>query len=119
MIKNLTLFLELPNTNAMRKLLALLAVLMWISLSTHAQTKTITGRITDQQGQPVPFATVKIKSSRGGTAADADGYFQIKVPAASVLVITGTGITMKEIPVGGQSYLAIQIVRKESELSTV
>ena len=103
----------------MRKLLALLAVL-WLSLPSHAQTKTVTGKITDQQGQPVPFASVKIKAAKAGTAADADGNFTIKVPSsASVLVITGAGITQKEVTVGDQGVLAIQVVRKESELSTV
>jgi TonB-linked SusC/RagA family outer membrane protein len=103
----------------MRKLLSLLAVLLWISLPTHAQTKTVTGRVTDQQNQPVPFATIRVKSAKGGSAADADGYFTIKVPASSVLVITGAGLKMKEVPVGTQNFMAIQIERSNTELSTV
>jgi TonB-linked SusC/RagA family outer membrane protein len=103
----------------MRKLLSLLAVLMWISLPTHAQSKTVTGRITDQTNQPVPFATVKVKAAKGGTAADADGYFTIKVPSSSsILVITGSGMAMKEVPVT-QGNMVIQLTRRETELSTV
>jgi len=103
----------------MRKFLSLFAVLMWISVSTFAQTKTITGRVTDQQGQPVPFATVKIKGSKAGTAADADGYFQMKVPASATLVVSGTGFTDLEVQVAGQTNLAIKVSRKESNLAEV
>jgi TonB-linked SusC/RagA family outer membrane protein len=103
----------------MRKLLSLLAVLMWISLPTHAQTKTITGRITDQQNQPVPFASIKVKSFKGGSAADGDGYFTIKVPPGAVLVISGTGMAVKEVTVGTQNFMAIQVERRNTELSTV
>jgi TonB-linked SusC/RagA family outer membrane protein len=93
---------------------------MWLSLPTHAQTKTITGRVTDQQNQPVPFATVRIKSAKGGTAADADGYFTLKVPpSATSLVVTGAGITTKEVPLGTGNNLVVQVVRTTSELSTV
>jgi TonB-linked SusC/RagA family outer membrane protein len=104
----------------MRRLLALLAVLTSISLPTHAQSKTITGRITDQQNQPVPFATVKIKSTKAGTAADADGYFTIKVPAAaSALVVSGAGLTQKEVQIGSTNVLNVQVTRTQTELSTV
>src|SRR5579872_6524842 len=103
----------------MRKCLALLAVLLWLSLPSSAQTKTVTGRVTDQQNQPVPFASVRIKSSKAGTAADADGYFQIKVPSNATLVVSGAGITTKEVDVAGQSVVNIQVVRSQQELSTV
>src|ERR1700723_743738 len=104
----------------MRRLLALLAVLTSISLSTQAQSKTITGRITDQANQPVPFATVKVKSAKGGTAADADGYFTIKVPpSATVLVVSGAGMTEKEVQIGSNNVLNVQVTRTQTELSTV
>jgi TonB-linked SusC/RagA family outer membrane protein len=103
----------------MRKLVTLLGVVLCISLSALAQTKTITGRITDQTGQPVPFATVKLKASKGGTSADADGNFMIKVPPSSILVVTGTGVTTKEVQVGTQNSLNIQVAVGQAELSTV
>ena len=105
----------------MRRLLALLAVFIWLSLPSNAQTKTRTviGRVLDQQNQPVPFATIKVKSSKAGTAADADGYFQIKAPQSAVLVITGAGITPKEVQVTAQGLLNIQVTRTQTELSTV
>ena len=103
----------------MRKFLSLFAMLLFVSTLAFSQVKVITGRVTDQQGQPIPFPTVKVKESKAGTSADADGVFQIKAPASGILVITGTGITQKEVAIGGQTNLVIQITRKESNLAEV
>ncbi len=103
----------------MRKFLSLFTVLMWISLSTQAQTKTISGKVTDQQGQPVPFASVRIDGTKTGTSADADGIFHIKASASASLVITGTGIKEQTVPIGGESNLVIKVIRKTSSLTEV
>ncbi|HET6253058.1 MAG TPA: SusC/RagA family TonB-linked outer membrane protein [Puia sp.] len=103
----------------MTKFLSLFAVLVLYSFLASAQLRTITGRITDQQNQPVPFATVKVKGSKQGTAADADGGFTLKVKSGDVLVISGTGVTTQEIPVGDQVRLSIQVKAKENNLTEV
>src|SRR5579872_4558019 len=103
----------------MRKFLTLLTVLVLTSALALAQIKTITGRVTDQQGQPVPFATVRVKGSKAGTSADADGYFTIKAKDGDLLSVSGTGITVKEQPVAGNGQVAITVTRKETNLSEV
>ena len=104
----------------MRKSLSLLAVLIMVSLFALAQVRTVTGRVTDQQGQPVPFSTVRIKGSKAGTASDADGSFTIKAKEGDIIIISGTGITSKEAPVGASgTYLNVQVSRKESNLTEV
>ncbi|MCC7524086.1 MAG: hypothetical protein IT250_04650, partial [Chitinophagaceae bacterium] len=45
----------------MRKIFSLLTMLMLITAFAWSQTKTITGRVTDINGGPVPFASVKVK----------------------------------------------------------
>jgi len=42
----------------MRKFVSLLSVLVLISALAHGQTRTVTGKVTDAQGQPLPFASV-------------------------------------------------------------
>src|SRR5579862_693888 len=102
----------------MRKFLSLVTVLL-ICLAAFAQTKNVTGKITDQQNQPVPFASIRIKGTRVGVSADADGSFAIKVKAGDVLVVTGTGVTSKEYTVGDGTVIPIVVVRKESNLTEV
>ena len=103
----------------MRKFLSLLTMLALFCFATFAQTKNITGRVTDQQGQPIPFATIKVQNSKQGVAANADGYFTIKVKPTETLVITGAGLVPKETPVGDQTNLVIQVVRQSENLSEV
>src|ERR1700733_5968588 len=103
----------------MRKCLSLIALLAFC-LSVFAQTKTTTGRVTDQTGAPVPFATIRVKGTKSGTSADADGNFTIRTKDADVLVVSGAGITTKEIPVAGISgSLSIQVQHKENSLTEV
>lgn len=102
----------------MRKLLSLFAVLAFCITLAFAQTKNVSGKITDQLGQPVPFASVRIKASKAGVSAEADGSFSIKAKQGDVLVISGTGVTAKEVTVQGSTVM-IQVTRKESTLSEV
>ena len=81
----------------MRKCLMLMTSLILLFISVHAQTKTTNGRVTDQQGQPVPFATVQVKGSKAATSADAEGNFSLKVKEGDVLVISGAGFESKTV----------------------
>jgi len=104
----------------MRKFLALFLVLISFSILASAQTKLVTGKITDQQGLPVPFATVKVKGTNYGTSADADGSFSIKAKPGDVLLITGTGVTPVSFPITDiNAILAIKATQKETGLTEV
>ena len=84
----------------MRKFLSLLAVLVLLGSLAFSQSKVVTGKVTDQAGQPVPFATVRVKGTKVGTSADAEGNFTIKADPNQTLIISGTGITTKGISGG-------------------
>src|ERR1700760_3642355 len=98
----------------MRKILSLMSMLVLLSIWAFAQQKTVTGKVTDAQGQPVPFATVRIKGSKAGVSADADGNFSIKVTANATLLVSGAGIQQKEVSVGTEPHLAIQVTRQSN-----
>ncbi len=95
------------------------AILCLCTTLSFAQSKLITGKITDQQGQPVPFATVHVKGSKRAVSADADGSFAIKANPSEVLIITGAGIAEQDVPVGESSNLAVKVSRKSSNLTEV
>ena len=48
----------------MRKFLSLLSMLMLISALALAQTRTVTGKVTNDKGEPIPFATVPLKGQK-------------------------------------------------------
>ncbi|MFI5156586.1 MAG: carboxypeptidase-like regulatory domain-containing protein, partial [Chitinophagales bacterium] len=103
----------------MRKFLSLFAVLVLCSVLALAQTKTVTGRVTDQQGQAVPFASVRINGSKQGVSADGEGAFTIKAKVGDELLISGTGITQKKVTVGSDNSMVIQVTRQTSNLTEV
>ena len=73
----------------------------------------------DQQNQPIPFSSVHIKGTKTGVVADADGYYSIKVSPGETLVVSGAGLTEKEMAVGNNSTLDFTVSRKESNMTEV
>ena len=53
----------------------------------YAQNRVISGSVTDDKGDPIPFASIKVKNEKQGTSADDKGNFSIKVPQGAVLII--------------------------------
>ena len=60
--------------------------------------KSITGKIVDNNSNPLPGANIIIKGTTNGTASDFDGDFEIEVPDNVILVISMLGFDTKEIP---------------------
>ncbi|NML41009.1 TonB-dependent receptor [Chitinophaga sp. G-6-1-13] len=85
--------------------------------TTIDQTITITGKVTDDTGMPIPGATVKVKGTKNGTTADGGGKFRLQqVPRGSLLVISSIGYTQQEMPVTGQKVINIMIRRSSNQL---
>lgn len=70
----------------------------------------VKGKITDANGNPLPGASVVIKGSKTGTAADSEGNFSLTVPDNAVLIITAVGYAAQELPVAGRATLDIQLI---------
>lgn len=94
----------------MRKTVSLLTMLLLCSVIAWSQTKTITGQVTNLNGDPVPFATITVKGTTTGVAADQNGNFNITVNPNAVLLISSAGFEQQEVPVGDQSVLSVLLV---------
>jgi TonB-linked SusC/RagA family outer membrane protein len=103
----------------MTKFLSWFVMSVLSSVLALAQEKVITGKVTDQQGQPVAYATIRIKGTKQGLSADAEGNYAIKASEGTTLIVSGTGITSKEVVVGNSTNLDIQIARKTGMLTEV
>ena len=103
----------------MRRLITLIIVFMICSLISFGQNRVVTGKITDEKGASVEGATVKVKGTKKGVAADANGNYSISVPKGAVLVISGVNISPKEITITSESTLDVSVVRNANELSNV
>lgn len=101
----------------MRKFLTLLCAVLLIGSVAMAQSKII-GNVKDQNGDPVPFATVSIKGTNVAVAADENANFSITAKVGDVLVVTAVGIEKTETTITGSS-LNVVVKRTNSELSEV
>jgi hypothetical protein len=68
-------------------LLIFCAFLTALSIKASAQQFVLSGRITDQTGNPISFASVYIRNSTYGTTTNADGVYQFKLGAGTYNVI--------------------------------
>ncbi len=103
----------------MRKLLLLMCMCLCIA-SSWAQNRTVTGKVTDDKGNPLPNVSVLIKGSTKGTTTDADGNFSITVPSGSAtLAFSSVGFTAQNVSVNGKSSLAVSLAPDNKTLDEV
>ena len=83
----------------MKRILLLLTVLVSIgSQAVIAQTHKLSGRVLDENGQPLPGATIVVKGSNIGTVADDNGNFVINnVPNAGAKIKINYALPCKEL----------------------
>ena len=68
------------------------------------QKKSITGKVTDSSGLPLPGVSVVVKGTVIGSITDSEGLFQISVPdEAKTLIFSFVGMKMQEIQIAGKS----------------
>ncbi len=84
------------------------------------QERTISGRVTDEQGRPLEGVSVRVKGAEEGTVTAADGTYRITVPAASsVLVYSYVGFARQEVAVDGQTAISIVLAGLVSDLEEI
>lgn len=78
----------------------------------------VRGRVTNENGQPIPGATITIKGTTKGTAADNNGNFVLAdVPENAVLVISSIGYVSQEILAKDGSDLDVRLKVEVSSMS--
>jgi TonB-linked SusC/RagA family outer membrane protein len=81
-----------------------------------AVRQPVSGIVTDEKGAPLPGATVRVKGTTTGTVSDIDGKFSLDVDAGAVLQISYLGYILQEIPVNGQTELAVKLLPDATQL---
>jgi TonB-linked SusC/RagA family outer membrane protein len=96
----------------MRKLVLLaLCISLAISQIWAQATRTVTGKVTDAQGNPVAAAAVQAKGTRIGTTTASDGTFKLNVPQnVTRLVISSLGFVEQEVAIGSQANITVSMV---------
>lgn len=70
----------------------------------------VTGKVTDEKGEPLPGVNILIKGTQRGMTTDFSGAFEIVVPSdESVLIFSFVGYLSQEVTVGGRSRIEITL----------
>ena len=86
---------------------------------TQSDSKKVSGNVTDQNGEPLIGATVKVKGTDTGAITDAKGNFSLNTPDQSTVIISYIGYTPMEVKVGSQSNLKIRLTENSKSLDEV
>jgi TonB-linked SusC/RagA family outer membrane protein len=101
-------------------LLAWMAFLFSIPIALFSQSKTITGKVVTEKGDPVPFASVTFKGTTKGVASDAAGTFSINASANDkTLVISSSGYETAEVALTAATNYSIVLKASAGGLTEV
>src|SRR5690625_480097 len=86
------------------------------SFSVQPVAFSVSGIVTDQEGEPLIGVNIQVKGSNKGTSTDFDGEFTLEdIDENAILVISYVGYQTQEIPVAGKSRLEI-VMMSDAEL---
>lgn len=102
------------------KMLTVLSILL-MSFQALGQTdgKRVSGRVTDETGEPLPGVTVVVEGTSKGTVTDLEGQYSILVQPEDVLVFSFVGYLNEQVPVGNQSTINLELTPDLKSLEEV
>ncbi len=93
-------------------------LLAFVVQFTFAQEKTVSGTVSDNNGLPLPGATVVIKGTSTGVSSDFDGNYSITANAGDVLNFSYVGYTGQSVSVGASNSINVTL-QPDNELEEV
>lgn len=104
---------------------AMAAVLLLMVVGTGtalAQTsgRTITGKVLDENNQPMPGVTIIVDGTTNGTMTGSDGTFTLGgVPSGATVIVSCIGYTNQVLPEGKSNYVVSLVPDSETLEETV
>ncbi len=93
----------------MKKCVLALVGLLLVSAQAFAQQKTVTGKVTTDQGAPLAGAQIVVKGTGSGTLTNDAGTYSIRASAGQILVFSYLGYGTMERPVGTATTINVQM----------
>ncbi len=81
--------------------------------------KNVTGKVTGDDGTPLPGVNVRVKNSQVGVSTDVKGSYSIQTNAQDVLLFSSVGYLNQEIKVGNRSEINVSLLSGASSLDEV
>lgn len=98
---------------------ALTILMMFFAITISAQNITVKGNVTDQQGEPVAGAQVKVLGASGGVVTNVDGNYSIQCQAGATLEFSFLGMANKAVDVKGRTTINVTLEEGSNDLNEV
>ncbi|MEL7587828.1 MAG: SusC/RagA family TonB-linked outer membrane protein [Prolixibacteraceae bacterium] len=84
-----------------------------IRIQPNQQFKSISGRVADSSGSPLPGVSVVVKNTNNGTITDVDGRYNLKnIPANAILIFSFIGMRTQEMEVTGKTEINVVLAEE-------
>lgn len=98
-------------------------ILLFVTLlclqGVFAQSITVSGTVSDENGTPLPSVNVVERGTSNGTSTDFDGNYSITVSSGATLVFSSLGYATSEIAVNNSSTINATLAEDASQLDEV
>ena len=103
---------------SLQKPLVFLFLLCLFPLGAMAQS-IVKGTVSDESGEPVIGATVKVQGTNEGAITDFDGNFSVNAASNATLSVSYVGYVTQQVSVSGRSNIAIVLKEDNTTLNDV
>jgi TonB-linked SusC/RagA family outer membrane protein len=93
-------------------------MLLW-GLQVFAQQKIVTGKVTNQQNDPMARVTVRVKGTTRTSLTDENGVYKIEAANGETLQFSSVGVVAYEQRVGETSTMDVTLTADEKALGEV
>ncbi len=104
----------------MKKITLTLSIFFLMVFSAHAQSKKITGKVTNSaDGMPLSGVSVVVSGGSNGTSTDFDGAFTLNAKTGETLNFSFVGYKFKSVVVGNNNNINVQLEQDTKGLDEV
>jgi TonB-linked SusC/RagA family outer membrane protein len=97
----------------------LTSFMMLLFVFSFAQEKTVSGKVTDQNGAPLPGVSVLVVGTITGAQSDFDGLYSISVAQGATLRFSYIGQKTQDVVVGSSNTVNVQLAEDAQALEEV
>lgn len=111
-------YMKHSQTGIAKKFLFLVVGLL-CALSASAQSITVSGVVTDPEGEPLIGASILVEGTSTGTATNIDGEFTVSCAPQATLVVSYVGYETQRVAVADRTTVNIQMTDGGVQLNEV
>jgi TonB-linked SusC/RagA family outer membrane protein len=108
----------IPNCT-LKKLALAVCFFLIASVQIFAQTRTVTGKVTNAAGEPLNGISVTVAGTKTGTSTTPEGTFSLAVPANRALRFSGVGYAQQDIQITTQTEVTVTLQASNEQLDQV